>query len=176
MDKRNIATKIDEANPSQNHWELEQLYYLIEPFNPKVIVEIGVHMGGSLRFWESVFNPLVLVGIENSTSLPLPKNVIIGDSKSEETKNELVKRLNGREIDFLYIDGDHRYEGVKHDFEMYLPLIRKPGGIIGFHDINVTHSDCGVYKFWEEIKGKYKSVRIENPKDGGTGVGIIWLE
>lgn len=36
-------------------------------------------------------------------------------------------------IDFIYIDGDHRYEHVKEDLELYVPKI-KPGGIIAGHD------------------------------------------
>ena len=32
-------------------------------------------------------------------------------------------------IDFLFLDGDHSYEGVRRDFENYAPLVR-PGGIV----------------------------------------------
>jgi predicted O-methyltransferase YrrM len=42
--------------------------------------------------------------------------------------------LNEQNLDFLFIDGDHTYKGVKEDFEMYSPLVRK-GGVIAFHDI-----------------------------------------
>ena len=38
-------------------------------------------------------------------------------------------------ISFLYIDGDHTYEGVKSDFELWEPKV-KIGGTIGFHDSN----------------------------------------
>ena len=34
----------------------------------------------------------------------------------------------------LFIDGDHEYEGVKQDLEMYVPLV-KPGGKILMHDV-----------------------------------------
>ena len=37
-------------------------------------------------------------------------------------------------IDFLFIDGDHSYEGCKKDVALYMPLL-KSGGIIAFHDI-----------------------------------------
>ncbi|MCS7366302.1 MAG: class I SAM-dependent methyltransferase [archaeon YNP-WB-062] len=60
-------------------------------------------------------------------------------------------------MDFLFIDGDHTYEGVKKDFEMYSPLVRG-GGIIAFHDI-VQHppeTGCEVSGFWNEIKLRYK--------------------
>jgi predicted O-methyltransferase YrrM len=36
-------------------------------------------------------------------------------------------------IDVLFIDGDHRYDAVKQDFEDWLPLVT-PGGFIIFHD------------------------------------------
>jgi len=40
----------------------------------------------------------------------------------------------GGELNFLFIDGDHTYEGVRKNFEMYSPLVRR-GGIVAFHDI-----------------------------------------
>jgi predicted O-methyltransferase YrrM len=36
-------------------------------------------------------------------------------------------------IDFLYIDGNHQYEAVKQDIELFLPKIRR-GGLISGHD------------------------------------------
>lgn len=39
-------------------------------------------------------------------------------------------------VDFLWIDGDHSYEGVKKDISLYLEKV-KSGGIIGGHDFNV---------------------------------------
>jgi len=39
------------------------------------------------------------------------------------------------ELDFVYIDGNHDYEFVKKDIELYYPKI-KVGGIIGGHDFD----------------------------------------
>lgn len=36
-------------------------------------------------------------------------------------------------LDFVYIDGDHSYEGIRADLEAWFPLIRE-GGIIAGHD------------------------------------------
>jgi len=36
-------------------------------------------------------------------------------------------------LDFVYIDGNHEYEFVKNDIQLYYPKI-KPGGVIGGHD------------------------------------------
>jgi hypothetical protein len=39
------------------------------------------------------------------------------------------------EIDFLFLDGDHSYDGCKADVEAWLPKV-KAGGIVAFHDIS----------------------------------------
>src|SRR5262249_23484856 len=86
--------------------------------------------------------------------------------------------LNGKPLDLLFIDGDHRYEGVRSDFEMYAPLVAE-GGLIGFHDIvpGPPHEVGGVPKFWEELKQK-RPVRefVRSWKQGGYGIGLLVKE
>src|SRR5690606_19990704 len=53
---------------------------------------------------------------------------IFGDSRNANTIAQVVKR---GPYDAVFIDGDHRYEGVKADWENYGPL----GRIVAFHDI-----------------------------------------
>jgi hypothetical protein len=49
-----------------------------------------------------------------------------------------VNSLPAREpIDVLFIDGDKL--GMLKDFDAYLPLMRKPGGIVFMHDISDDH-------------------------------------
>lgn len=98
------------------------------------------------------------------------------DSHKKETIENLKKLLNGRKIDFLFIDGDHTYEGVKNDFENYYSLINS-GGIIAFHDIvnNIHDTSFGTHKFWEEIKNKYEYKEFIRPdaNNDGCGIGLI---
>ena len=87
--------------------------------------------------------------------------------------------LNGEKIDFLFIDGDHRYDGVKSDFEMYKSLV-KSGGLIGFHDIVDTEYhhklDCYVDKLWNEIKSDYEYVEfIQDPNQRKYGIGVLTM-
>jgi len=57
-----------------------------------------------------------------------------------------------RPIDLLWIDGDHRYEAVKTDFELFSLQIKK-GGYIIFHDSDME----GVAKCIAEMdKNKFK--------------------
>ena len=103
-------------------------------------------------------------------------HLIQGDSHKKGTLVSLLEYLNGDKIDLLFIDGDHTYEGVKKDYEMYSPLVGN-NGIIAFHDI-VPHkqSNCEVEKFWNEIKhqNKYREI-IENPDQTSMGIGILFV-
>ncbi len=50
----------------------------------------------------------------------------------------VVKKFN-REIDFLFIDGNHDYESVLQDYRDWSHLI-KIGGYIAFHDVGAAHT------------------------------------
>ena len=88
---------------------------------------------------------------------------------------EKVLSIYQESIDFLFIDGDHTYEGVKKDFEMYSPLVVDKG-IIAFHDVapHTPESGCEVNKFWNEIKPLYEHVEIIRDVDQKwAGIGVI---
>jgi len=79
--------------------------------------------------------------------------------------------LKGRKIDLLFIDGDHKYEACKRDYEMYSPLAK----IVAFHDIHTKNKfNDGVPKLWQEIKtdSDIEIVKAEGTY-GGDGIGII---
>jgi hypothetical protein len=100
----------------------------------------------------------------------------------------------GITIDYLHIDGDHSYEGVKKDFELY-STIMNPNGIISIHDTDseyqstfiVTddekknfHSFDGPVKFIEELRNNsewdlvnLKNFRIFEPKASSTGLALL---
>ena len=48
--------------------------------------------------------------------------------------SELAAEVCLNQLDFLFIDGDHSYEGVKMDFDIWFPKL-KSGGVIAMHDI-----------------------------------------
>lgn len=94
--------------------------------------------------------------------------------------------LAGRKIDFLFIDGDHEYNGVSKDFHSYRQLVAT-NGVISFHDIVPDYltrynKNTGMWvgevpKFWSEIKTKYNSDEIvENYEQDGLGIGVLILE
>ena len=76
---------------------------------------------------------------------------------------------NNVEIDFLHIDADHHYEGVKLDWELYSSLV-PDRGIITVHDTVNYREPCGVYRLMDEIRaaGKYEMVNF--PIKYGTAI------
>jgi predicted O-methyltransferase YrrM len=104
-------------------------------------------------------------------------HLIHGDSHSARTHSRIARKLGPAKLDFLFIDGDHSYEGVKCDFEMYSPLVR-PGGVIAFHDI-VAHppeAQCHVKEFWDDVKQRYRHKEIiDNPHQQWAGIGLLYV-
>ena len=182
--------------PSQIEEEISLLVEILWDRKPKTILEIGTAGGGTLfLFCKIADSTAKIISIDlpwgkfgrgypkwetlfyrsfknnNQRLFFLRKN-----SHQEETLEALKYILNGEGIDFLFIDGDHSYEGVKKDFEMYAPLVKK-GGIIALHDI-VEHpkeTGCGAAKFWREIKKDYKKREIIKEEDQKwAGIGVIY--
>lgn len=50
---------------------------------------------------------------------------------------EAARQFDEGSLDFVFIDGDHSYEGCKADIEAWSPKVRK-GGLIAGHDFNET--------------------------------------
>ena len=49
-------------------------------------------------------------------------------------------------LDFVYIDGNHAYDFVKRDIELFYPKV-KFGGVFGGHDYNCKGVKCAVDNF-----------------------------
>ena len=84
------------------------------------------------------------------------------------TFDEATTEFQNRSIDILHIDGFHTYEAARHDFDAWLPKVKR-GGIVLLHDICVHEGDFGVWKLWDEIKMRYQN-HMEFPHSYGLGV------
>jgi len=179
--------------PLQIKSEIITLSRIIQQSSPKVICEVGTASGGTLFLFSRITNS------EKIISLDLPTNALGGgypwkipffrslgkkhliqlirsDSHSESTLAKVQSNLKGHRIDLLFIDGDHTYQGVKQDFQMYSPLVRK-GGIVVLHDI-VMHDPpaCEVDRFWKEIKQSYPYLEIiEDQNQKYAGIGLLYF-
>ncbi len=184
--------------PMQIKEEFTELLKIYVEKQPKIILEIGTARGGTLfSFCKLAPDDAILISVDLpngkfgsgypdwKTSLyqAFKKEnqqlyLLREDSHNTETLNKVENILNGRNIDFLFIDADHTYEGVKKDFEMYSPLV-KEGGIIAFHDIapnGLEDFTGGVPIFWKELKNDNFNYRefISDINQSGYGIGIAF--
>lgn len=69
------------------------------------------------------------------------------------TTTEASKQVEDESLDFVFIDADHSYEGVKEDIKNWAPKV-KPGGAVMGHDIDWE----GVEKAVSEELGGYTTM------------------
>ena len=183
--------------PLQIRSEIQRLVEIVEALNPEGIVEIGTAKGGTLFMFTRVSSPsacIISVDLPEWTGAggypdwvsPLYSSfgrkgqalhLVRGDSHDARTFVKVMDLLEGRAVDLLLIDGDHSYEGVKKDFEMYGSLV-KQGGMIAFHDVcpGPERSVGGAPVFWNELAGRYKNLMIVGDQDQqGYGIGVLFV-
>jgi len=156
--------------PAQGYTEYSIFLDTVKKILPDrpTVLEIGLRRGDQRYFYQNLFDADYR-GID-ITRFDFPE-FIHGDSGKPETLEEVKKWLDGRKIDLLFIDGDHKYEPCKRDYEMYGPLAKT----IVFHDIVTKNPyNDGVPKLWKEIKTDdcIEIVQAEGAY-GGDGIGII---
>jgi glycosyltransferase involved in cell wall biosynthesis len=88
----------------------------------------------------------------------------------ETTFDDAAGQFADKEIDLLHIDGYHRYDVVRHDFETWRPKV-SDRGIVLFHDISEHKADFGVFQLWEEVAVQYPSFTFRH--EHGLGVLAI---
>ena len=175
--------------------EITGLLRLLAERPPRTLLEIGTAKGGTFFLFSRVATPDALL-----VSLDLRRGkfgggyapwqdrlyrsfareqqrieLVLGDSHRTETFEQVKRLIQPRPLDFLFIDGDHSYEGVKADFKMYSPLVH-PHGLIAFHDIvpGTAKRVGGVPRFWQETKRRYRvSEIVADWQQGGFGIGVI---
>ena len=188
--------------PLQSRWEFRQLLEELARVRPTAMLEIGTARGGSLLAFTRLCAPdahIVSVDLPRGPfgggyplwKVPIYKafarqgqrlDLVRGDSHSASTFAHVQRLLGGRKLDFLFIDGDHSYEGVRFDFETYTSLMR-PGGIIALHDIAAPHPDRPVVngnnpgdvpRFWADLTRESPGKTFVDPDGQGCfGIGLI---
>ena len=182
---------------AQVKYEITKLLEILKDLNPKIILEIGTAGGGTLYLFTRIIDPEAIIisldlpggsfgGGYSEWKIPIyqsfTKNgqkikLLRADSHSPKTFKLVKTVLADKKVDFLFIDGDHTYEGVKRDFNMYSSLV-KEGGITALHDIaeHDLRSSCKVNKFWNELKNDHEYLEIiKDRKQKWAGIGVIYL-
>ncbi|RJR41452.1 MAG: class I SAM-dependent methyltransferase [Desulfobacteraceae bacterium] len=181
---------------SQVRSEFTSLFNEVWVRQPRIVMEIGTARGGSLLAWcrlaETLAISIDLPGGIHGGGYAAPraklyeefahgrKGVKVAllreDSHQEKTKTLVSSLLQGRRIDFLFIDGDHTYTGVKRDFELWKPLVANQG-MVAFHDI-VDHPQqpsIDIRRFWKELRASFITREFVQDYASGFGIGVVYL-
>jgi len=177
--------------------EIEAVYRQVVDLQPRRVLEIGTAKGGTLYLWcQAAANDATIVSIDlpsgkfgggydppradlyNAFARDEQKlHLLRGDSHKPETHEKIRGLFNHQPIDFVFIDGDHFYPGVKADFIEYSKMVR-PGGLIAMHDIcEATHDrEIEVNQLWDQIKTALPTQQLvftDAVKGWRLGIGVI---
>jgi predicted O-methyltransferase YrrM len=182
--------------PMQVRAELTAFALMVaRPQPPRTILEIGTARGGTLFVLTSLAADDAVV-----VSIDLPRGTFGGgysarrariyerfgrrgqtlrtqraDSHDERTLAFVRRVFAARPLDLLFIDGDHRPEGVVADLRMYTPLVRRDG-IVAVHDIvpGLPDKVGGVPEVWRRLRALNTTTEIVDDWDqGGYGIGVV---
>ncbi|MEB2786972.1 class I SAM-dependent methyltransferase [Algoriphagus persicinus] len=137
-------------------------YFIFNEFNPKQVLEIGVYRGQTISLFSLLANkfgftceihgisPFTSAGDKVSVYLKnldyendvktnfnyfnLPSPIL---HKGFSTDEEMIKIIESKQWDLIYIDGNHDYEVAKQDFNISSKNIKK-GGLIVLDDASLN--------------------------------------
>ena len=100
---------------------------------------------GGIMVTQEIQNQIKSVCLQNISAYSDSITLI---EKSSEEASDLIEDDS---LDFIFIDGDHSYDAVKRDVNLYYKKV-KSGGIFAGHDYNLAknHVDRAVDEFMME--------------------------
>jgi hypothetical protein len=89
------------------------------------------------------------------------------------TTNQFANKINNKKYQYIYVDGDHSYDGVKKDYDLFWSHL-SDDGFMAFHDIEakgyLDKGKFGVHTFWQEVIKKHAHISFPFPHESGLGI------
>jgi hypothetical protein len=163
-------------------------FWLIETHQPELLVELGTQQGFSyLCFCQQIRQMKTptrcaavdtwrgdehanFYGEEVFENLRRYHDPQYSDFSTliRSTFEDALELFPNGSIDLLHIDGRHRYEDVRYDYESWKPKLSSRA-IVLFHDTQVRERDFGVFRFWEEVSKQFPHFEFKH----GHGLGVL---
>jgi len=132
-------------------------------------VEIGVCLGVTTELYaKEIPNLKKLYAVDHYPSFIDWNGTVVSEDRQEAMKQhaanrlqpykdkiefvytssvEFVQTLEDESLDFIFIDGDHSYEGALRDFKNFYPKVKR-GGIFAGHDLYIPTVEKALMEFF----------------------------
>ena len=135
-------------SPLEQYWGLPwqmtnceklALECLLRNYSPDIALEVGTYHGGSLQVLSKFSKEVISIDIDEEVESRLGEkfsNVVfyIGDSATLIPTILEQSSLNGKNVEFVLIDGDHSASGVRRDIEALIQWQPLNRCIVLMHD------------------------------------------
>lgn len=176
----------------QLHDEFQACLRLFRDAAPSKILEIGTASGGTLYHWLKNLrvSAATVVSVDFvepdypldrgqvATWAPPGVQLVLMEGDSHDPKVVGDVRSHGP-YDWVFIDGNHRYQHAKADLDNYWPMVA-PAGYLCLHDIRLDRryddgAQAGVSRLWDEIRaaGHWTLELRGDEADEAYGIGIV---
>ena len=163
-------------------------FWVVSAVHPSTIVELGTHYGNSY---------FAMAQAVRSNDLPAEMYAVDtwrGDEHSGEygedvfeavfehndanyagfstlvrsTFDDAARHFDSGSIDLLHIDGHHTYDSVRHDFDLWRPLL-SDRAVVLLHDVKVRERGFGVHRLMTELAELHPTFAFTH----SHGLGVI---
>ena len=166
---------LGEQVPQELHWMLGKL----RSADCRSVLEIGSRSGKTLRamalscgtgariYAIDIADGGVGEVVKELSAKGYPAELLLADSTSPAALTWARYRAP---FDFVFIDGDHTYDGARSDWLNYGGMARFA---VGFHDI--AHGHWGVRELWQQLQAEYSTVEYVAP-GSYYGIGMVPMD
>jgi hypothetical protein len=152
-------------------WKGQFSKIILKTLTPKMLYLVDPWEGTIMSGDKNGENISYINGPEYFSNYILPEFLFLDNVKILNTYSSILQMFPDEYMDWIYIDGDHNYESVKHDLEISYSKIKKDGFIMG-HDYT-TDIFPGLVKAVDEFCLKNKLNIKYLTKDGCPSYLII---
>jgi hypothetical protein len=183
-------TAIKQHGALQDEIEFAFLMDHVVRVQPRAMIEIGSHNGGSLWAWRQIVPTchIIAVTLDGSQVKPHGASIINDDSTHPETHDRIRRLLSSSGetdcLDFVFIDGGHDEFTARADMEFALSLLegsRKDRHLklIGLHDVNLFMRYpelVGPRLVLDQYRRRLPTIEFSNKCDEDPGVALFWIQ